>query len=116
MLFNYNGFGEGIENYYTLSFTYKFEYPEDEVWFAHAVPYTYTDLMNELSKLRKQEEAKQPTERMLEASILCRTLAGVPCPLLTITSDIETYQDYYEEVKIQHELPPVVKKQLRQKY
>ena len=43
VLFNYNGYGEGIDNYYTLSFTYKFEYLDDEVWFAHAVPFTYTD-------------------------------------------------------------------------
>ena len=33
---------KGVENYYTLSFDYRFEYTADEVWFAHAVPYTYT--------------------------------------------------------------------------
>ena len=91
MLFNYNGYGEGIDNYYTLSFTYKFEYLDDEVWFAHAVPFTYTDQMLDLQKLRKIEEAKQAQDRMLTTSILCKTLAGVPCPLLTITSDVDTY-------------------------
>lgn len=43
-----NGHGEGVENYYTLSFEYKFEYLEDEVWFAHAVPYTYTDMQSQV--------------------------------------------------------------------
>ena len=41
---NNNGHGEGTENYFTLSFDYRFEYPDDEVWFAHAVPYTYTEM------------------------------------------------------------------------
>ena len=41
---NHNGLGEGVENYYTLSFDYRFEHPGDEVWFAHAVPYTFTDM------------------------------------------------------------------------
>ena len=37
-----NGHGEGIDTFFTLSFDYKFEFTEDEVWFAHAVPYTYS--------------------------------------------------------------------------
>jgi hypothetical protein len=41
---NNNGIGEGSATYYTLSFDYKFEHLNDEVWFAHAVPYTYTDM------------------------------------------------------------------------
>lgn len=39
-----NGHGEGVDNYYTLSFDYRFEHPNDVLWFAHAVPYTYTDM------------------------------------------------------------------------
>ncbi len=48
---NNNGHGEGVDNYYTLSFDYKFEYTNDEVWFAHAVPYTYTDLQNTVKEM-----------------------------------------------------------------
>ena len=43
-LYSYNGAGEGLEYYFTLSFIYEFEEEEDEVWFAHAIPYTFTDL------------------------------------------------------------------------
>ena len=63
VLFNHNGYGEGIDTFSTLSFMYKFEYTEDEVWFAHAVPYTYTDLMNELAVLRRAEDMKLPQDR-----------------------------------------------------
>ena len=66
--------------------------------------------MLELQRIRRQEDSKQPEDRVVSTNILCRTLAGVACPFLTITSDVETYQNYYEEVKIQHELPPVIKK------
>ena len=42
---NSNGAGEGVEFYYTLSFTYEFDANvNDEILFAHAIPYTYTDL------------------------------------------------------------------------
>ena len=44
-LFNMNGAGEGVEHYYTLSFYYDFEPNQnDELWFAHAVPYTFTKM------------------------------------------------------------------------
>lgn len=32
--------------YFTLSFTYEFEYDEDTVYFAYNIPYTYT-MLNE---------------------------------------------------------------------
>lgn len=50
---NNNGAGEGVENYYTFSFTYEFEpNQDDEVWFAHAIPYTYTDMQENLAEMR----------------------------------------------------------------
>ena len=48
-LYNNNGAGEGIETYFTLSFKYEFEpNSNDELWFAHAVPYTYTDMQTRI--------------------------------------------------------------------
>ena len=42
-LYNNNGAGEGVDTYFTFSFTYEFTpNQDDEVWFAHAVPSTYT--------------------------------------------------------------------------
>jgi hypothetical protein len=36
---------------YTLSFEYQYSYDYDVVYFAHSMPYTYTDLQNYLCKL-----------------------------------------------------------------
>ena len=39
----------GIEtSYYTFTFEYTFKYEADCVFFAHCVPYSYTDLMKYL--------------------------------------------------------------------
>ncbi len=44
-LMNTNGAGEGVDFYYTFSFTYEFEANiNDELLFAHAIPYTYSEL------------------------------------------------------------------------
>jgi cytosolic carboxypeptidase protein 2/3 len=44
-LLSNNGLGEGASTYFTLSFEYVFEANKDEeVWFAHGIPYTYTDM------------------------------------------------------------------------
>ena len=53
---NYNGYGEGVDQYYTLSFKYEFApNQDDELWFAHAIPSTYSDLQKNLLKLRNEE-------------------------------------------------------------
>lgn len=82
-----NGHGEGVENYYTLSFEYKFEYLEDEVWFAHAVPYTYTDMQQQMAKLC----ADPNNQSIIRKEILTNTLSGIAVPLLTITENVETH-------------------------
>lgn len=44
-LYNNNGAGEGIETYFTFSFKYEFEPNQnDEVWFAHAIPATFSEI------------------------------------------------------------------------
>jgi len=45
--------GEGVDYYYTLSFDYKFDHLNDEVWFAHAVPYTYTQMCHSINTMLK---------------------------------------------------------------
>ena len=47
---------------------------------------------------------------------LCKTLAGSPCPMLTITSNVSTYLDYYDELELSNKLPSVVWKQMMKKY
>ena len=50
-LMNNNGAGEGLEYHFTLSFEYEFSEEEDEVWFAHAIPYSYSDLQSNIKTL-----------------------------------------------------------------
>eukprot|EP00826_Nyctotherus_ovalis_P039360 TRINITY_DN3783_c0_g2_i3.p1 TRINITY_DN3783_c0_g2~~TRINITY_DN3783_c0_g2_i3.p1 ORF type:complete len:826 (-),score=182.08 TRINITY_DN3783_c0_g2_i3:157-2634(-) len=80
--------------YYTLSFEYNFEYPEDVVSFAYAVPYTYTQLM-ELIKTLNPEYTKK--------DILCKSLGGVQISLLTIT---ENNKEEYKKATLKEK--PVV--------
>jgi hypothetical protein len=37
----------------------------------------------------------------LKFNLLCLSLAKVPVPLLTITENVETYLDYYEDMRLQ---------------
>lgn len=54
-LLNNNDAGEGAQHYYTFSFTYEFQAAEDdEVWFAHAIPYTYTKLSETLLSFKQK--------------------------------------------------------------
>lgn len=34
--------------YYTLTFTYDFDYSDDTVYFAYSIPYTYSDLLDDM--------------------------------------------------------------------
>lgn len=112
-LYNYNGAGEGVDTYFTLSFKYAFvPNQDDEVWFAHAIPSTYSQLQEDLLKLRQSPE----NEPFLRMNMLCQSLAKTPVPLLTITENVDTYLDYYEELRLQTHLSGIVKKSFRQKY
>jgi cytosolic carboxypeptidase protein 2/3 len=39
------------KTYYTLTFTHEFEYSNDSVFFAYSVPYTYSDLLDDLMSI-----------------------------------------------------------------
>lgn len=39
--------------YYTFTFTHTFEYDEDQVYFSHCFPYTYSDLQDDLTRIEK---------------------------------------------------------------
>lgn len=80
-------------NYYKLSFTYQFKYENDLVYFAYSIPYTHTDLMNEILFLESQYG------NILRVNTLCKTLADNICPILTITDDIKSYENFRDEVQ-----------------
>lgn len=112
-LYNNNGAGEGVESYFTFSFRYEFTpNQDDEVWFAHAIPHTYTEQQLKLLELKNNPDYAD----CLRMNILCLTLARNPVPLVTITDNISTYLDFNEEMRIWTKTPSVIKKAFRLKY
>ena len=71
-----------IKYRYTLAFTYTFTDPDEKVFFAHCFPYTYSDLQIYLAKLEKDERVSN----IMHRNLLCTTLGGNRCDLLTITN------------------------------
>lgn len=79
---------------YTLSFTYSFKYEQDTVYFAYAVPYTYSDLQDSIELL---ETCYPDTVRI---DTICETLAGNKCQLLTLTDSVSDYLSFNTEKKL----------------
>lgn len=66
--------------FYQLSFTYTFQYTNDKVWFATSIPYTYSRLQK-IFRLLKSEKNSYIT-----TSSLCKSLALIDIPMITITN------------------------------
>jgi hypothetical protein len=81
------------KKYYTLRWEYTYKFTNDEVYFAQFIPYTYSDLLNDLRQIRKLED-------VVRIDMLCRTVGRNVCPMVTITEDVETYISYKHERKI----------------
>lgn len=79
---------------FTLSFTYNFKYENDKVYFAYAVPYTYSDLQDYISLLTTCYSD------ILRVDSICESLAGNSCQVITITENIEDYISFASEQKI----------------
>lgn len=84
--------------YYTLTFTYTFTHSDDSVYFSHCFPYTYTDLTDYLNTL----SISPNYQTYLQVSTLCQTLSQNNCPILTITENIESYQEYLKGGNSEH--------------
>uniref|UniRef100_A0A8C2PMS0 tubulin-glutamate carboxypeptidase n=1 Tax=Capra hircus TaxID=9925 RepID=A0A8C2PMS0_CAPHI len=69
--------------YYTLTFAVTFPHAEDACYLAYHYPYTYSALMTHLDILEKSVNRKQVYFRQ---EVLCQTLGGNSCPLVTITA------------------------------
>ncbi|KAI3372802.1 hypothetical protein L3Q82_023259 [Scortum barcoo] len=74
--------GQKGKSYYTLTFSTSFSHKDDVCYFAYHYPYTYSTLKMHLSKL----EALRTRQIYLRQDVLCETLGGNSCPLLTITA------------------------------
>lgn len=73
--------GQHGRYHYSLTFSCRFEEDHDTVYIAHCYPYTYTMLQNYLTSLSQDESRSQ----YVRQRVLCRTLAGNVCDLLTVT-------------------------------
>ncbi|KAM9586309.1 cytosolic carboxypeptidase 4 isoform 3-T3 [Trichechus inunguis] len=83
--------------YYTLTFAVTFPHSEDVCYLAYHYPYTYTALMTHLDILEKSINPKQVYFRQ---DVLCQTLGGNPCPLVTITAMPESNStDHLEQFR-----------------
>jgi hypothetical protein len=71
----------------TLSFSYTFEHENDTVFFSYFQPYTLSDLQDLLFAL-KTRYPEDHLKNVLKMQKLCDTMAGNPCYILTITSDV----------------------------
>jgi len=67
--------------YHTLTFTINLKNDDDEVFFAHCYPYTYSDCCELLSKICTPE-----TKDKIRKTILCKTIAGNDCEMVIITN------------------------------
>lgn len=70
------------KSFYTLTFSYEFEYDDDIVYFAYCYPYTYSDMLDELTKISSDPNKNYFCSR----KTLCLSLAGNKVEMLTITS------------------------------
>ncbi|CAN0428735.1 unnamed protein product [Lampetra fluviatilis] len=67
---------------YSLTWTFSFPHEGDECYWAHCYPYTYSRLAARLARVAADPRAA----RLCRTRVLCRSLAGNPVPVLTITS------------------------------
>lgn len=67
-------------NHYSATFSLTFRHRNDKCYIAFHYPYTYTDCMEHLNRVT----TAHPDH--IKRNLLCRTLAGNRCDLLTITS------------------------------
>lgn len=74
--------GQKGKSYFTLTFSTTFSHKDDVCYFAYHYPYTYSTLKMHLAKL----EALRTPHIYLRQDVLCETLGGNTCPLLTITA------------------------------
>ncbi|XP_060223364.1 cytosolic carboxypeptidase 4 isoform X2 [Meriones unguiculatus] len=75
--------GASGKHYYTLTFAVTFPHNDDACYLAYHYPYTYSTLMTHLEILERNIDPRQVYFRQ---DVLCQTLGGNPCPLVTITA------------------------------
>lgn len=75
--------GRRRTTFYTLTFTVTFKHSEDVCYVAYHYPYTYSALKAHLKVLQKSVD---PSKVFFRQQVLCSTLGGNSCPLVTVTA------------------------------
>ena len=70
--------------YYCLSFEYKFEHADDEVFFSTTIPYTYSNMQRHLLALNQLKELKD--NKMFEITSIGKSNGKLDMPLVKIRS------------------------------
>ena len=83
---------------YTLSFSHTFTYENDTVFFALAVPYTYTRLLRFLSNL--ESSLPDHTKIAYRREELCKSVGGLSVPKLIITAPKNSGLEIYKRKAI----------------
>lgn len=77
--------------YYSLTFEVNFKYDLDTVYFAHCLPYTYSDLAEYVKKTCTYKNKDK-----IRKTVLCKSLAGNDCEMLIVTN----FASHPEEIAI----------------
>ncbi|KAM7396122.1 hypothetical protein PAMP_019190 [Pampus punctatissimus] len=87
--------GRRRTTFYTLTFTVTFKHNEDVCYLAYHYPHTYSALKAHLNVLQKSVD---PAKVFFRHQILCGTLAGNSCPVVTITAcpDSRGWKDLHQ--------------------
>lgn len=105
---NYFKFKSGRFSEWALQFTFTIT-ERDTLYFAHAYPYTYTDLTNFLnSKTSFPCFSDDPS--LFKISTLCKTVGDIPVPAIFWDADKQKCVDVstlYEHRKVVHEPPKI---------
>ncbi|KAM4676451.1 cytosolic carboxypeptidase 3 [Discoglossus pictus] len=70
------------QQYYSLSWTFKFPHPDDTCYFAHCYPYSYSNLQDYLAEVASDPKRSS----YCKIRVLCHSLAGNMVYVLTITN------------------------------
>lgn len=71
-----------FRNYFSFTFSHTFKHDDDQLFFSHCFPYTYSDLQEDISRIEKDAAC----QNFFYRGTLTRTLAGNRCEYLSITS------------------------------
>lgn len=69
-----------------MSFDYKFEFGNDEVYMAYTVPYSYTQMMQHIKQLKDVSENSPQGKKIVNFGLLGKSIGGLDMPLIKITN------------------------------